>query len=213
MTQKELLQSFQQWMVAEGFRTGDKLPGELELAERFHVSRSTIREIIIHLSFLGTLERTTKRGTFIKKPDCLDIGETLAFQLQIAGYGFEELKQTRLFLETSQIPLLIKRITPGMLDRLNGIIDRMEAGETEPEQADQLDMQFHLALMEITGNRILKIFGQVLILMFEKKYRKQFLNPEAVRKSVKDHRAMLKALSSGNENLLSEIIQRHIQPL
>jgi len=171
MMQKELLQKFEQWIIAEGFQAEDKLPGELELAERFHVSRSTIREIIIHLSFLGVLERTTKRGTFIRKPDCLDIGETLAFQLHIAGYGFEELKQTRLFLETSQVSLLLKRITPGMVDRLNEIIVEMESCAANPEKADQLDMHFHLTLMEITGNRILKIFGQLLILMFDKKYK------------------------------------------
>ena len=213
MMQKELLQKFEQWIIAEGFQAGDKLPGELELAERFHVSRSTIREIILHLSFLGVLERTTKRGTFIRKPDCLDIGETLAFQLHIAGYGFEELKQTRLFLETSQVSLLLKRITPGMVDRLNEIIVEMESCAANPEKADQLDMQFHLTLMEVTGNRILKIFGQLLILMFDKKYRKKFLNREAVEKSARDHRSMLKALSTGNESTLTEIIQRHIQPL
>ena len=208
---QELLHTFQQWMIAEGFQAGDRLPGELELAERFHVSRSTIREIVIHLSFLGILERTTKRGTFVKQPDCLDIGETLAFQLQIAGYGFEELKQTRLLLETAQIPLLIRRITPEMLEQLNGIIDRMESAETE--EADRLDLNFHLKLMEATGNRIQKIFGQVLILMFDRKYRGKFLNPAAVRRSVGDHRAMLKALSEGSETKLTELIRQHIQPL
>lgn len=208
---RTLLHTFQQWIAAEGFQPGDRLPGEVELAERFHVSRSTIREIIIHLSFLGILERTTRRGTFLKRPDCLDIGETLAFQLQIAGYGFEELKQTRLLLETSQIPLLIRRITPEKLEELNDIIGRMAT--SDPEEADQLDLQFHLTLMEATGNRILKIFGQVLILMFDRKYRTKFLNPAAIRKSVGDHRAMLKALSEGSESRLTELIRQHIQPL
>ena len=141
----------------------------------------------------------------------LKAGETLAFQLQIAGYGFEELKQTRLLLETAQIPLLIRRITPEMLEQLNGIIDRMESAETE--EADRLDLNFHLKLMEATGNRIQKIFGQVLILMFDRKYRGKFLNPAAVRKSVGDHRAMLKALSEGSETKLTELIRQHIQPL
>ena len=98
-----------------------------------------------------------------------------------------------------------------MLEQLNGIIDRMEAAETE--EADRLDLNFHLKLMEATGNRIQKIFGQVLILMFDRKYRGKFLNPAAVRKSVGDHRAMLKALSEGSETKLTELIRQHIQPL
>ena len=84
---------------------------------------------------------------------------------------------------------------------------------SDPEEADQLDLQFHLTLMEATGNRILKIFGQVLILMFDRKYRTKFLNPAAIRKSVGDHRAMLKALSEGSESRLTELIRQHIQPL
>lgn len=194
-------------------KIGDKLPNELELAVKFKVSRGTIREIISHLTLLGVLERCTKRGTFVKAPDAADIGETLSLQLQIAGVGFEELKETRLFLELAQVPLLIKLATPASIDRLNALIDSMEQSLDNPEKADALDMEFHLTLIEITGNRVLKVFSQVITMMFDRKYRNKFLNAAAIKKSVDDHRTMMKYLKNGDCENLRNLVINHIQPL
>ena len=112
MNQFELLQRFQEYLLSGNLKPGDKLPGELELAEQFGVSRGTIREIIIHLSLLGILERTTRRGTFVRKATCIDVGRTLNFQLQTIGCSFEEMKATRLMLEAAQVKLLIQFATP-----------------------------------------------------------------------------------------------------
>ena len=213
MTQKELLSRIKQWLIAENFQAGSRLPREVELAELFGVSRSSIREVVIHLCFLGILKRSTKRGTILCTPGCNDIGENLAFQLQIAGCGFEELKQARLFLETSQVPLLLQKITPAMLDHLQELTAQMESLASSPMEADRLDLQFHMELMKISGNRILETFSQLMILLFDRKYRTRFLNAAAVHKSVRDHRAMLEAISANNKKELIKIIQDHIRPI
>jgi DNA-binding FadR family transcriptional regulator len=206
-----LLKAVKKYII--GLNVGDKLPNELELAVKFKVSRGTLREIINHLTLLGVLERSTKRGTFVKAPTAADIGETLSLQLQIAGFGFEELKETRLFLELGQVPLLIKLATPVLIDRLHLLIDQMEQSIDNPDKADALDLEFHLTLIEITGNRVLKVFAQVITLMFDRKYRHKFLNAAAIRKSVNDHRKMMKYLKSGDFENMRTLIIEHIQPL
>jgi GntR family transcriptional repressor for pyruvate dehydrogenase complex len=192
---------------------GDKLPNELALSKKFMVSRGTIREIINHLRLLGVVERSTKRGTFVKVPSVADISETFAFQLQVAKVGFEELKAMRLFLELSQVPLLVKLATPVSIDQLNSLLDRMEKLINSPEKADAVDLEFHLALVDISGNRILKVFSQVINLMFDQKYRKKFLNAQAIRKSVKDHRAMVEYLKNGDCEKFKSLITEHINQL
>ncbi|OQA82599.1 MAG: HTH-type transcriptional regulator LutR [Lentisphaerae bacterium ADurb.Bin242] len=212
MVQHRLLKEFEHYLL-KNFVSGDRLPGEVELAQHFQVSRATIREIMIHLSFLGVLERTAKRGTFVKIPEAQEIGETLGFQLQASGYGFEEMKQTRLFLEISQAEMLIHKMTPVDFDKLEALTAMMEKSVSQPGKADRLDLEFHLALMKVTGNRILTIFSQVMLLMFEKKYRQKFLNAPAAMKSVRDHRNMLNAIRSGELQKLKVLIKKHIQPL
>ena len=90
-----LLEQFEAYLVEAGFRPGDRLPGELELAQRFGVSRGTIREIIVHLTLQGVLARAPRRGTVLAEPEVGAVGRDLAFQLRWLGCGREELKAAR----------------------------------------------------------------------------------------------------------------------
>ncbi len=208
-----MLEQFETYLIESGFRPGDRLPGELELAVRFGVSRGTIREIIVHLTLLGVLERAPRRGTVVAVPTADAIGRSLAFQLRWLGCGREELKSARQMIETAMIPELIRCITPAQADRIGSLIDEMERAAEEPEKADRLDLAFHLALFEVTGSRILQVFAQVLTLLFDREYRKPYLTPEAVRHSVAFHRQMLHAVLKRDGERLQALIAEHIRPL
>ena len=47
MNKTEILQKFREYLTGNGFGPGDKLPGEMELAEQFGISRGDIREVIM----------------------------------------------------------------------------------------------------------------------------------------------------------------------
>ncbi len=208
-----MLERFENYLVEEDFKPGDRLPGELELAKRFGVSRGTIREIIIHLTLLGVLERAPRRGTVVAIPPAGAIGRTLAFQLRWLGCGREELKAARLMIETAMIPELIRCITPAQADRIGALIDEMEGSAGDPEKADRLDLGFHLALFEITGSRILQVFAQVLTLLFDSEHRKPFRVPAAVQRSVDSHREMLRAVLNRDAARMRQLLEDHIRPL
>ncbi len=213
MAYSKLVERFEQYLTDRELRPGDKLPGELELAKIFGVSRGTIREIIVHLSLLGILERKPNSGTMIAEPDIAAIGRNLAFQIRWLGCGREELKATRMMLETSMIPEVLRCITPAQIDRLTGIIDAMEKKAEQVDEADALDLQFHLVLLEISDSKLMLIFSQVLTLLFNREHRQQFLNSEAVRNSVSSHRQMLRAIRGQDAGQFKKLIEAHIAPL
>ena len=168
--ENNLTNRFRSWLLAN-FKPGDRLPDEFELAERFSVARTTIRETISHFQELGVLKRNPRRGTFVSCPSKENISNTLQTQLQFYNYGFEEIKQTRLFLEMSMASQLVAKITPQDVDHLAALIEQMNDAEHEPEKADCLDLEFHLAMATISGNRILEIFSCIMMLIFDQKYR------------------------------------------
>lgn len=47
---------------------GDKLPGEMELCERFEVSRTVVRQALKEMSYAGLIRREKGRGTFVSEP-------------------------------------------------------------------------------------------------------------------------------------------------
>jgi GntR family galactonate operon transcriptional repressor len=201
---------FKAYLIDNDFKPGSRLDNELELAERFRVSRGTIREVLMHLQSLGVIERIKNKGTFIREFTYDKLEESISFCFQFSGFGFEELKEARLYLELSIIPLVVKRITPEQAEQLKQNIGQMGKCINSVEKADLLDREFHVKLFEISGNRILKIFSNVIHLLFRRQYRGKFLNPKAKQDSAREHKALLEAIMAEDVAGASGIIRKHI---
>ena len=80
-------------LIKDGvFPVGARLPGERELAERFGVSRVTIREAEIALQAIGRIEIKTGSGVYVSdKPpgDDSQLPDVSAFELTEARSLFE----------------------------------------------------------------------------------------------------------------------------
>ncbi len=201
---------FKEYLIDGDFKPGSRLDNELELAKKFNVSRSSMREVLMHLQSLGLIERIKNKGTFIREFTYEKLEESVSFCFQFSGFGFEELKEARLCMELAIMPLVVRRITPEKAEQLKVNINEMEKCLSNPEKADCLDREFHILLFEISGNRILKIFSNVLSLLFRRQYREKFLNPKSKMNSVRDHKALLEALKEENADEACKIIRRHI---
>ena len=117
--QQLLIERFQNYLLDSGLSTGDPIPKEIELAEMFEVSRSDIREVIQHFAQLGLLKRVKKRGTVIQELNEDALNRSFIFCLQMGGFYFEEMKEVRIIMETAIAPLIVSRITPENLEKLN----------------------------------------------------------------------------------------------
>src|SRR5689334_4723942 len=55
--------------IQEGRLTpGSRIPSERDLADRYHVSRTSVRDCIARLMTEKVLARSTRRGTFVAEP-------------------------------------------------------------------------------------------------------------------------------------------------
>lgn len=61
----EAMQRIKDLISSGKYSVGDKLPTEHELAQRFGIGRSSIREAIKVFQYLGILETVVPKGTFI----------------------------------------------------------------------------------------------------------------------------------------------------
>jgi GntR family transcriptional regulator len=83
----ELVRSSLIEMIATMY-TGDRLPPERELAERFEVSRMTLRQAISRLAQLGYVSRLQGVGTFVADPTISKSTELTGFSEDMAARGF-----------------------------------------------------------------------------------------------------------------------------
>ena len=128
------------------FAPGSRLPGERELAERFDVSRVTVREAEIALQALGHIRIKTGSGVYVlERPEESNDG--------ISGVDAFELTEARLLFESEAAALAAHNIDDDSLRQLEELVDIMSSSDPADEaDSQQADQEFHLAVAAASRN-------------------------------------------------------------
>ena len=150
MAKKRLYHSVAQQitvLIKEGeFPPGSRLPGERDLAERFGVSRVTIREAAIALEALGMIDIRTGSGIYVCKEqprDSMSVEEVSAF----------ELTEARSLFEGEAAALAAPVISEEKLQELDRLIKEMSS-HGDDEAATNADREFHRIIAQSCGNAV-----------------------------------------------------------
>jgi DNA-binding FadR family transcriptional regulator len=138
-------------MIHSGvFPARSRLPPERELAERFDVSRPTIREAIIALETLEYVEVKTGSGVYVIENSRMMSGT-------YDNLSAFELTESRALIEGEAAALAAKMITDERLAELEASLEDMaqenDAGELTSGDADK---RFHQIIASATGNAMIE---------------------------------------------------------
>jgi DNA-binding FadR family transcriptional regulator len=131
------------------YPAGGRLPPERELAERFDVSRPTIREAIIALEVLGRVQVKTGSGVYVLE------------HRPRGGNGYDEispfeLTEARALIEGEAVALAAAHITPEELLELERSLHEMAQENEEGDLASgDADRKFHHIISEATRNKMI----------------------------------------------------------
>jgi len=144
--------------IAAGvYQPGDKLPPERELAQRFGVSRTVIREALAALRIAGVVESRPGDGTYVKaaRPS-LQKSRQLISELFQKGDPMEAWR-AREVLEPCLARLAAENATLDDIKRLFAAVERMKTAIDARTVPDfyKADRDFHLALAAATHNAYL----------------------------------------------------------
>lgn len=138
------------------FPPGSRLPGERDLAERFDVSRVTIREAEIALQALGHVSIKTGSGVYVLDPDDTD-GQRLP---EVSAF---ELTEARSMFESEAAALAARNISEEALNCLEELIETMSIDDPQGEDsAQQADREFHLMIAAASGNAAVRYIVETL---------------------------------------------------
>ncbi|QJB70186.1 FadR/GntR family transcriptional regulator [Parasphingorhabdus halotolerans] len=147
MSEKRLFHSVAEQitdLIREGvFPAGARLPGERELAERFGVSRVTIREAEIALQAIGRIEIKTGSGVYVCESQPED-------ESQLPDVSAFELTEARSLFEAEAAALAAQNISDEGIAKLGKFIKAM--GSSDEDVSTEADQQFHITIAEASGN-------------------------------------------------------------
>ncbi|PWM76171.1 MAG: hypothetical protein DBX90_11655 [Lentisphaerae bacterium] len=201
-----------QMAIDGNMKTGDKLPGEIELAEKFQVSRVSIREAINGLKFLGILDAAPRRGTTIAALDYRRLVKYIGFQMAFSSMSEAELFEARLALETGMLELVAKRMTDETWAELRELAEACRRASDEPEAVAasiEADMRFHRRLLELSGNGMLQAFVKLIEVFFLSSNRPP-ANRQDQENAAEVHLMIVEALHDRNVELARGLMQKHL---
>ena len=115
-------------MIAEGrLKGGDRLPPERDLAEKFVVSRTSVREALRALESLGLVEIRPGEGTFVREVSVEALIEPLALLMVSQREAIGELFEARRLLEPALAALAASRATPEEIQEMERILEEQAA--------------------------------------------------------------------------------------
>jgi GntR family transcriptional repressor for pyruvate dehydrogenase complex len=199
-------------MIADGkLKAGDRLPPERDLAEKFVVSRTSVREALRALESLGLVEIRPGEGTFVRPVSIDALIEPLALLMVSQREATAELFEARRLLEPSLAALAAARATPDEVQEMERILEdqagEIDAGRTGLAQ----DAQFHAAIGAAAHNRaITRIMHAIMDLLTQS--REDSLNtPGRPTRSHEDHRRVLAAIARHDAEGARQAMLEHIE--
>lgn len=167
------MQQIEESILKGALKPGDQLPAERELAQRFGVSRTAVREAVKALSEKGLVESFSGRGTFITDGTSHAIQKSIDLMAKIGQPdGLAHLAEARAILEPEIAALAAGRIEEQHLVTMREAYQVMERSANDPEAYIEADLDFHLSLAEAASNPIiLSLIDSIVGLLREQRMR------------------------------------------
>lgn len=153
-------------MVAGTYPVGSILPGDAELAQRFKVSRTVLRETMKTLAAKGMVVAKARVGTRVTEKNLWNM-----FDSEIIAWHFDngvteefllQLYDIRLAFEPFAAGLVAERATSDDIAHLRELALVMaEPGHTT-ESLALADLRFHLAVSDASHNPFMRTLGSLI---------------------------------------------------
>ncbi len=184
-------------IITERLKPGERVP-EHELAERFGISRTPIREAFRQLESEGFLSITPRKGAIVSPITQKDVQEFYAIKSLLEGYAarlscrkFTEKDLKRMETLNVQMAKLAKK------DNVRGFFN--------------LDNAFHDIFLSACGNDKLYNLVNNLVQQFERFRVTSLSLPGRMGNSVKQHKDIIEAFRKRDEDQVEKLVRANAE--
>ena len=193
-------------------KPGEKIAGEYEFAEKYEVSRFTVREAMKKLDSMGLITIKHGVGSFVNKVTPESFMKPLLPVLVMSNIDIREICEARLPLEVQSISLCIDRIDVEKLNEMKQIVVKMEKAlnNKEFEKYNELDIGFHLLIAKASKNRVLFEMLNTLQDMLREQMKREMIVTNSSERSINRHKLMIEAIERKEKELAKQLMTLHI---
>ncbi|MEJ2698611.1 MAG: GntR family transcriptional regulator [Desulfuromonadales bacterium] len=178
---EKILETIREAILKGTLKAGEKV-AEPELAERFGISRTPIREAFRQLESEGYLTVIPRKGAVVSSLSERDVEEFYAIKSILEGYAAR---------------IAAERLTERDLERLQSINERLDqlAREGDIKTFFRVHNEFHELFIKASGNeKLIELIGQ-LMMKFNRLRMASLSLPGRMQISVQEHRKIIEAFA------------------
>ena len=198
------------------FKPNDKLPSENGLAERFEVSRSTIREALMNLKSAGLIEikRGIYAGAYVAEPTAIPITKALKNLVGLQKISFAQLIEVRLHFEPALAGYAAILRTEADLQKITHLLNSIHGKQaTTWDDARKVNINFHLELARIVNNPVMLFLMESITSIYYNfliDATKSHAREKHVSKLKDEHVNILDAVREQDAGRAHQLMNRHI---
>ena len=176
---EKILETIRDAIIKGSLKPGERV-SEPELAERFGISRTPIREAFRQLESEGYLEVIPRRGAVVASLSERDVVEFYAIKSILEGHAAR---------------IAAERMTDKELERLEAINERLRqiAVDGDIKSFFRVHNEFHELFIKASGNDKLAELINQLLLKFNRLRLASLAQPGRMEISVQEHRKIIEA--------------------
>lgn len=174
---------------------------EQELVATYGVSRTPVREAILHLEAVGLVRRLPRKGATIFRPTLEEFLAILEVHAKLEGQA---------------AGLAARRLSRQGALALEATVAACEAhaaakGDAEPDAYYQCNLRFHEAVAMAAGNDVLVDFIKTNARKLLAYYRARYRFAGSIAKSAAEHRVIAGLIHDRDSVGAEALMQRHVQ--
>ena len=192
-----IVDDLKEGIIAGRYKPGQRLR-EADLALKYSVSKTPVREALRYLASIGFVELVPNVGARVKNINVAEVKEL--FQIQIV-------------LERLAVEEAITNLGKADYDRLEEYISQMKdcLQRKDYRGYEKANMDFHALIWERSGNKNLFKMLQNVYERLHKTRAVMRWQPEVSWAKVSEHRAILDALVKKDHDKAKELLSSHIE--
>lgn len=187
------------------------LPSEGELCRMLEVSRATMREAVRAMEVRGFVKRIQGKGIQIVNESVKVLTQSMSDMVSIDEISNEDLLEVRRIVEVPAASLAAKRAKADDIAKLQKYVKIMEASAVIDDEYQNADFNFHVHLVNATGNKLLISLSAAYNVCTKQIIKSSLDAGSDLEKDLHYHRRVLEAIVSRDSKLAGELMEVHLK--
>jgi len=191
---------------------GDKLPGELELAEKFGVSRTAVREALRMLAGRGLVNIRKGSGVYVTEMDISNVVDPFfsLLDMKCGKASLLHILRVRLFMEPEITRMAVKHCSDNDVEYLEEMYRHMEKHKDDPAKNIVYDIKFHQRISQATNNPLVPVIMEPIFQLLEKFISITYKQSHASDLAIRFHHELVESFKTKDADRAFDVMHKHL---